>query len=54
MIRVGDYVRLNSGGPIMLVKSVDIVGSAHCIYPDPDGEFTVKWFSSPVVCLTKI
>lgn len=52
MIRVGDFVRLNSGGPEMLVMSVDIVGSAHCIYPD--GEFTVKWFSSPTVCLTKI
>lgn len=52
MIKVGDVVRLNSGGPEMLAMSVDIVGSAHCIYLD--GEFTIKWFSSPVACLTKI
>lgn len=52
MIRVGDYVRLNSGGPEMLVMSVDIVGSAHCIYHTSG--YAIQWFSSPVVCLTKI
>ena len=51
-IKVGDYVRLNSGGPEMLVMSVDVVGSAHCIYHA--GDFIVAWFSSPVACLTKI
>ena len=52
MIQVGDFVRLNSGGPEMLVRSVDIVGSAHCTYHA--GGYNVTWCSFPVVCLTKI
>lgn len=52
-LTIGDAVRLNSGGPDMMI--VDFLGlSAQVSYPDPDHDLCVLYTFFPIACLRKI
>ena len=53
-IQLGDYVTLNSGGPIMIVDCLS-EHTAFCIWYDFKSSIAMSNFDSfPVACLTKV
>lgn len=52
MISVGDFVRLNSNGPVMLVTAIDSNDIATVIWNTVG--FLIDDWDFPVICLKKI